>query len=137
GSHSYFHDLNDDGFELGSAVSGTLEISVTDDNDRSGELVLFTVEDFDFDSGGYSFGSAFVGGLEVNALGALNADGKLDVTVTSLWGDFYVGDSILTVYTNDDGGTNSSASTVSVPEPGVLTLLGLGVIGLGLARTRA
>ncbi|MEW8442105.1 MAG: PEP-CTERM sorting domain-containing protein, partial [Candidatus Thiodiazotropha taylori] len=90
------------------------------------ELILFVVEEFDFDTGGVTFGTSFVGDLEVNALGALNADGKLDVTIASLWGDFHVGNSVLSVVTSDD--------PTSVPEPSTLLLLSIGLLGLGAAR---
>ncbi|MES9990600.1 MAG: PEP-CTERM sorting domain-containing protein [Candidatus Thiodiazotropha sp.] len=127
-SHSYTHNLNDDGFDLGSAISGTLSIAISDDGGfwDSGELILFVVEEFDFDTGGVTFGTSFVGDLEVNALGALNADGKLDVTIASLWGDFHVGNSVLSVVTSDD--------PTSVPEPSTLLLLSIGLLGLGAAR---
>lgn len=124
-SHSYEHDITDDGFDIGTALSGTLEIAISDDGGwfDGGELVLFTVEAFDLDTGGFSFGSAFSGDLEVNALGALNTDGLLGITISSLWGDFYVENSTLTV-------------TTAVSEPASIALLGLGLLGLGFARRK-
>ena len=123
-SHSYTHDINDDGFDLGSAVSATLSVGISDDGGwfDGGESILFIVEDFDFDTGSINFGSGFFGDLEVNALGALNAHGLLEVTVASLWGDFYVGNSVLSVVTSN------------VPAPSALLLMSLGLLGLGAVR---
>ncbi len=126
-SFSYTHDLNDDAFTLGTAVSGTLSIDIRDDNDKwweSFEWTLVTVEDFDFDTGGVTFlANDFNSELELQALASLNADGMLDVTVTSLLGDFYVGNSVLSVITE-------------VPEPGTIALVGAGLLGLFAARRR-
>ncbi|WP_413693077.1 PEP-CTERM sorting domain-containing protein [Psychromonas sp. KJ10-2] len=122
-SYSYTHDLNDDGFVLGSALSGTLEVSVADDGGYFDlwETILFTVEDFDFDTGGVTFGNGFSGDLEVNALGALNSDGYLDIIVSSVFGDFYVGDSVL---------------TVEVPAPGMFLLFGFAALGIAVGRKK-
>jgi hypothetical protein len=86
--------------------------------------VLVIVDSFDFDSGGLTFGN-FDNSLGVQALGSLNADGMLQVTVQSLWGDFRVGESILSVEVSE------------VPVPGTLGLLGAGLAALGLARRKA
>jgi hypothetical protein len=128
GSHTYTHNIIDDGFVPGSAISGSLQISIYDDArdrfDLLPELVLVIVDSFDFDSGGLTFGN-FDNSLGVQALGSLNADGLLQVKVQSLWGDFRVGTSTLSVEVSE------------VPVPGTLGLLGAGLAALGLARRKA
>ncbi len=126
-SYSYTHDINDDGFMMGSAVSGSLSIDIRDDVDQwweSFEWSLVVVDDFDFDTDGFTFyANDFQNDLGLEAVASLNADGLLDVTLTSLWGDFYVGDSVLSVVTE-------------VPEPGTIALVGAGLFGLFVARRR-
>lgn len=138
---SYTHNLmepSDAPFTLGSAYWGELSIEVWDDqscsrffgchDDFAPEVALFVVEDFDLDTGGWNFGSAFVGELEVNALAAVNSDGKLDVKIKSLFGDFHVGISTLTLKTRDDN------TPTAVPEPATTALLAFGVAALILGR---
>src|SRR5690625_4600962 len=130
GEYSYRHNLNDKGFTLGSALSGTLDIQVRDDNRGWDELVpeviLFVIGDFDFDTGGISlFGDGYARELGVKALGSLNSDGDLDVTVSSVLGDFWLGNSILSV------------TTAQVPGPGALGLVVIGLAGLfGVSRRK-
>ncbi len=128
GSHTYTHDITDQGFVPGSAISGSLQISIYDDaRDRFDflpEVVLVIVDSFDFDSGGLTFGN-FDNSLGIQALGSLNADGLLQVKVQSLIGDFRVGDSTLSVEVSE------------VPVPGTLGLLGAGLAALGLVRRKA
>ena len=132
-SFSYTHDLNDDDFILGSAASATLSIDIMDDaNDvDSGwwqifdfELAWVTTSDLDLDTDWFTVqANDFSSELQLQALASLNADGLLDVTVTSLNGDFYVGNSVLSVITE-------------VPEPGTIALVGAGLLGLFAARRR-
>ena len=128
GSHTYTHDITDWGFVPGSAISGSLQISIYDDaRDRLDflpEVVLVIVDSFDFDSGGLTFGN-FDNSLGIQALGSLNADGLLQVKVQSLIGDFRVGNSTLSVEVSE------------VPVPGTLGLLGAGLAALGLVRRKA
>lgn len=128
GSHTYTHNIIDDGFVPGSAISGSLQISIYDDaRDRFDflpELVLVIVDSFDFDTGGLTFGN-FDNLLGIQALGSLNADGLLQVKVQSLIGDFRVGNSTLSVEVSE------------VPVPGTLGLLGAGLAALGLVRRKA
>lgn len=132
GSHQYTHDLNDDGFVLGTAISGTLEIAISDDanfcDDCLGrESITVIVDLLDGDTGQTGLSAAdWDADLEIIALAKVNADGKLDVEVKSIWGDFYVGKSVLTVITED----------AKVPAPAAFGLIGIGLLGAGFAGRR-
>ncbi len=143
GVHSYSHDINDQ-FTLGTAISGTLSINIYDDqqcvwilgcfDDVDGEMAVITVENFDFDTGGLwgsvilSAAPGWANSLQIQALAAINASGILDIQIRSLFGDFWVGDSTLTIVTSD---------VQAVPEPTTITMLALGLLSMvGLNRRR-
>lgn len=121
GTVSYAHNLKDEtDFVLGSAAAATIEIGISSKGILPAVLVV-VIENFDFDSGGFTFGK-FFNDIEVKGLAALNSSGVLNVTIQSALGGFKVGTSTLTVAT--------------VPEPATLALLGGGLLAFGLGRRR-
>jgi len=133
-TYEYTHNLLDDGFIPGTATSGTIEIQFSDDNKgwfENWEVILVVVDTFDFDTGGLLFSaSSFYNDLEVNALAKINDTGMLDITIGSLLGDFYVGQSVLSVEVNDV----LTAEVSDIPEPSILAIFGLGLLGLGISH---
>jgi hypothetical protein len=143
--HVYQHDIKGDGFRpLQDLVTDfTLTIDLFDDSKDKGifrgetaqifisslptSIFGSSVGDKVFQSDVFDFsltnGWTFSGLLELNALGTLT------VGITSLWGDFVVGDSSLVA----NGYSNTPAQ---VPEPGTIALLGLGLLGVGFGRRK-
>lgn len=126
---SWTHNILDQGFILGSAQSATLIIEFRDDAQDPWyapfETALLQIGNFDIQDGGIVNPTVtWNGNLGFSSLAKLNADGSLFVQVTSILGDFVIGNSTLKVVTKD------------VPESSSLALLGLGLLGLVVMRRK-
>lgn len=122
------HDFGDQLTATGTISDATLSISFWDDGGQyDGWEFALGVADYgqwavrEIDTGSYSF----------DIVASSLYDGVLGIYVTSLLGDFGIGTSSLSF--NLD---SNNAVSASVPEPGVLSLLGAGLLAVGLAGHR-
>ncbi len=108
-------------------LSGLLTVTIRDDERKDCGLFLSGCEfAFGFDeTGEWAIGEVDTGSYDFDVAVGHLADGSYRVTVGSLLGDFYLVRSVLTI-----------EYVASVPEPGTLALLGLGLLGVGVARRR-
>ncbi|HYF59121.1 MAG TPA: hypothetical protein VEA81_09205 [Burkholderiaceae bacterium] len=148
-SFSFSHDITDDGFNpAGDTVTSVfLQLAFTDPglddrvlylcgfrlctgdgleaaaiNPEGGIPIIWSNLFYSDEIDAYTVvGQLFVGGP---TLPALQGDGELDVEVSSLYGDFRLLSSTMTV------------TGTSVPLPGALALLGIGFVGAGVASRR-
>lgn len=133
-SYTYTHDLNDNGFRPLNDVINSFNLSIRlADDSRSWldgpELAFVDLPGATGDSFVYDFGAsgAQYGGWSILGLLQLNTLGTLTVTISSVFGDFNLVGSNLTA---------NGLRNTSVPEPGALGLLGVGLVGMALSMRR-
>lgn len=129
-SYTHTYDITDgpNGFVPGTdfAFFGNLHLNFTNFNGfdtaiiNIGNFLPYTMGIFNPGDPDVLFG--------LGALWSINEDGKLDLTVTRLYGTFTLVDSFLCV----EGCDNSAP----VPEPGTVMLLGAGFLGLAVYAKR-
>jgi len=131
-SYTYTHNLTDNGFRpLTDWITDFhLSINLTDDSSRDlPELAFVNLPGALGDGFVSNFGLSGeeFGGWSILGLLHLNTLGTLTVTISSIMGDFNLVGSTLTA---------NGVSYTSVPEPGALGLLGIGLMGMAFSMRR-
>ena len=107
-------------------IDGSLTLWLRDDSEHDPfEFAFGWAED-----GTWGFGEVDTGGYSYDINASYLEDGSFSVVLASLWGDFYIDQSILEIT------YNASDVSAPVPEPATMLLLGFGLIGLSFVSKK-
>ncbi len=133
-SPSGISSLHLDSFNRSSGA-GTLTVTLEDDTFTSVLSGSSAVSGISVATGGTVGLLSYVDGVEIANLGPLSgfqaADTSFDVSTGSLYSMVMVA-----TITHLGSGTTSLDSSVSVPTPGTLALLGIGLLGFGISSRK-
>ncbi len=133
-STSWTHDLADQDFTEGTALSGSLAIDFGESYSQSGPT-LTVVGYFDFQDDSFLFSPTdqLSVNLGKNSLFSLNLTKELDVTIYTTLGSLDILSSVLTITTSEP---TTGTPNVLVSEPSSLALLAFGFVGLAFCRRK-
>lgn len=127
---TYTHDIRDgaNGFVVGTDTADSYSIKLNlYDRDKDWEIALIDLPGLLGDRLFFDLsGTSEEGGWSLAGVSQLEDSGRLSVTISSWLGNFFIGDSTLTVTGNRVG--------TRVPEPGTLALFGAALLGFGMRR---
>jgi hypothetical protein len=134
---TYWHNLVEKGFVVGTHIAQSFDLAIvlSDDFDLSAETVRINVAAGSAEAQYGSILNLFLpsvtayGSTLAQALLQITETGLLSITVSSVRGDFYLGNSYLTVNAWAPNG-------VAVSEPGTLALMLAALALAGFAATR-